>query len=68
MAKEFRVITCNLLKEGLEKIKKEEVDLLIVDILMPNIDGYEFIEYLKKDSQYRSYSIYFSNSKRNDRR
>ena len=48
-AKKFRVITCQSAEEGLEKIKKEEVDLLIVDILMPNIDGYEFIRYLREE-------------------
>ena len=68
MAKEFNIITCNSGKEALRRVKKEKIDLLIVDILMRDMDGYEFVENLKNDSQLGHYSIYFSDSKRNDRR
>ena len=51
MAKQFNIITCNSGKEALKKVKKEKIDLLIVDILMCDMDGYEFVNHLKNDSQ-----------------
>ena len=39
MAKEFNIITCNSGKEALRRVKKEKIDLLIVDILMYVIDN-----------------------------
>ena len=51
MAKQFNIITCNSGKEALKKVKKEKIDLLIVDILMCGMDGYEFVNHLKNDSQ-----------------
>ena len=49
-AKKFKVITCQSAEEALQKIKKEKIYLLVVDILMPNIDGYEFIRYLREEN------------------
>ncbi len=40
----FTVITASDGKEALEIMDKETVDMVIVDIMMPNIDGYEFTE------------------------
>ena len=51
MAKEFNIITCNSGKQALEKIKEERIDLLVVDILMCDMNGYEFINHLRSDSQ-----------------
>ena len=62
-AKEFRVITCRSAKEGLERIKRDKVDLLIIDILMPTVNGYEFIEYLKRDSEIANIPFIFLTAK-----
>lgn len=35
---------------GLEKIKEKKPDLLILDILLPGINGYEVMERLKKEN------------------
>ncbi len=37
-------------EEGLEKFKSESPDMVIVDILMPKMDGYTFVRKLKKVS------------------
>ncbi len=35
-------------KEALEVMDKEHVDLVLLDIMMPNIDGYEFTQILRR--------------------
>jgi len=36
-------------EEGLEKAKTEKPDLILLDLILPTIDGYEVLERLKKD-------------------
>ncbi|MEM8526119.1 MAG: LytTR family DNA-binding domain-containing protein [Bacteroidota bacterium] len=54
---------CNLATEALEFLKKEEVDLLFLDINMPKIKGLEFLRILKKKplviitSAYEEYAL-----------
>lgn len=43
----FEVITAFDGDEGLEKTKTEKPDLIILDIMMPMIDGYTFVRELK---------------------
>ncbi|MDD5218068.1 MAG: response regulator [Candidatus Omnitrophica bacterium] len=49
-ANDFKVITALDGKEGLEKVKKERPDLILLDIMMPEMDGYDFLRELKKIS------------------
>ncbi len=46
---EFTVYTAESPQEGLEIIKKENIAVLITDFKMPNINGLEFVEMIKKD-------------------
>jgi len=39
-AKNYEIICCNNGESALEEIKKEKPDLLILDVMMPKIDGY----------------------------
>jgi len=36
-------------KEGLEALKQVSPDIILLDILMPEMDGFEFMEIVKKD-------------------
>lgn len=47
MMKQFKIIICESGKEALNKLRKENVDLLIIDILMSDMNGYEFVRQLK---------------------
>lgn len=40
----FRVVTAFNGKEALEKIKDTSIDLILLDLLMPVMDGREFLE------------------------
>ncbi|MCP3875631.1 MAG: response regulator [Desulfobacteraceae bacterium] len=44
---------------ALETIKEEKPDLILLDIDMPGIDGYEVCRRLKKDNRYKSIPIIF---------
>jgi len=36
-------------EEGLEKLKKEKCDLILLDLILPGIDGFEVLSVLKRD-------------------
>jgi signal transduction histidine kinase/DNA-binding response OmpR family regulator/ligand-binding sensor domain-containing protein len=46
---EYRVIEASDGKEALEKVNEEQVDLVISDIMMPEMDGLELVKELRQD-------------------
>jgi DNA-binding response OmpR family regulator len=44
-------------QEALEKARKEKPDLIILDIMLPKIDGYKVCRILKFDDNYRKIPI-----------
>lgn len=44
-------------ESGLAKIQKEKPDLILLDIILPGMDGYEFLEKLKADKELSSISV-----------
>lgn len=47
----FTVSTATNGKEGIKLAKKAKPDLILLDILMPNMDGFEVLERLKEDKE-----------------
>jgi two-component system, chemotaxis family, chemotaxis protein CheY len=43
--------------DALEKLPTEKIDLVITDLNMPNMDGYEFIKTLRESDQYRELPV-----------
>lgn len=41
---------CNTGKEGLAKLKEKEYQLVILDVMMPGMDGFETLERIRKES------------------
>lgn len=46
-------------KEGLEKNKEEKPDLILLDIILPDIDGFELIRQFKEDPVTSSIPVIF---------
>jgi two-component system, chemotaxis family, chemotaxis protein CheY len=53
----FRVITACDGMDALEKLPNAQVDLVITDLNMPNMDGYEFIRTLRDNEQYANLPV-----------
>lgn len=47
----YEVITALSGGEGLKKAREEKPDLVLLDIIMPDIDGFQVCQQLKKDPQ-----------------
>ena len=45
----YEVVTAKDGIEALDKLKEESMDMIISDILMPRMDGYQFCRECKKD-------------------
>lgn len=59
----YDVIIANDGREGLERAKNEKPDLIVSDIMMPNVDGYDFCRQLKEDPNLRSIPFIFLTAK-----
>jgi two-component system chemotaxis response regulator CheY len=53
----FQVITAVDGSDGLEKLYTNSCDLVLTDINMSNMDGYEFIRRVRSDGKYSSLPI-----------
>ncbi len=53
----YQVLTAINGQLGLELAKKEKPDLVVLDILMPKMDGYEVIKRMKEDARIRKIPI-----------
>jgi len=53
----FKVIVATDGLEGLEMAKKKKPDIILLDILMPKMDGFEVLENLKKDKSLASIPV-----------
>jgi len=58
-AKGFEVLQAKNGKEALEWLdrKASEIKLIILDIVMPEMDGFEFMEVVRKKEQYKNIPI-----------
>ena len=56
-AEGFDVVTASDGVEALDKIRKEKPHLIILDIMLPKLDGYKVCRILKFDKKYRSIPI-----------
>ncbi|MDQ1317117.1 MAG: two-component system, OmpR family, alkaline phosphatase synthesis response regulator PhoP [Candidatus Poribacteria bacterium] len=56
-ARNFDVITASDGLEGLAKVRTEHPDLILLDIMMPVMDGYEVCTKLRKDKDMKNIPV-----------
>jgi len=56
-AEGFHVIDSGDGEDGLEKARKHQPDLMVLDLMLPKLDGYKVCRALKYDERYRSMPI-----------
>ena len=55
--KGFNVIGANGGVEGLEAVRRERPDLVLLDLMMPEMDGWEVYQQIKADSELREIPV-----------
>jgi len=62
----YEVLSANDGEEGLEKAKSENPDLILLDVMMPKMDGYMVCSSLKNDEQFKKIPIILFTGKAQD--
>ena len=57
ISEKFEIATAHSGESAIEKTHKLKPDLIILDLVMPGINGYEVCRRLKKDRRYRNIPI-----------
>lgn len=65
-AEGFEVITANNGELAIEKAKQEKPDLIVLDIMMPVLDGYETCRRLKRESETKNIPVVLLTAKGRD--
>lgn len=58
-SEEFQVQVASNAKEAWELLQKDTPDLIISDIMMPQVDGYQFLQKLREDSRFKALPVIF---------
>lgn len=59
----FSVQVASNAREGWELVQQNTPDLVISDIMMPQVDGYQFLKQLRDDPRFRSLPVIFLTAK-----
>jgi two-component system alkaline phosphatase synthesis response regulator PhoP len=62
----YEVVTAFDGKEALEKVQKECPDLVVLDVMMPYMDGFEVLQTLRKNSLTRELPVIMLTAKTTD--
>jgi CheY-like chemotaxis protein len=62
-ANHYEVITAGDGQEGFEKARQENPDLIILDVMLPKMNGYKVCQLLKADPKYRTIPVIISSGR-----
>ena len=62
----YSVVTAFDGKEGLEKVRSEKPNLVVLDVMMPYMDGFEVLQNLKKNPSTRDIPVIMLTAKAQD--
>lgn len=63
----YNVVTAYDGKEGLEKVKAEKPDLIVLDVMMPYMDGFEVLKNLRRESDTEAIPVIMLTAKAQDK-
>lgn len=63
----YQVVTAYDGKEGLEKIKAEKPNLVVLDVMMPYMDGFEVLKSLRREPEFESLPVIMLTAKAQDK-
>ncbi|MBE9102124.1 response regulator [Vacuolonema iberomarrocanum] len=55
----FDVLVASNAKEGWDKLEQAMPDLVISDIMMPQVDGYQFLQQMREDDRFETLPVIF---------
>lgn len=55
----FQVQTASNAKDGWDMLQRSQPDLVITDIMMPQVDGYEFLKQMREDVRFKALPVVF---------
>jgi DNA-binding response OmpR family regulator len=62
----FETITANDLEQASKHIQKEKVDLIICDIMLPHLGGFELVDRIKDDPERKNIPVIILTGMEND--
>jgi two-component system, OmpR family, alkaline phosphatase synthesis response regulator PhoP len=62
----YEVVTANDGKEALSKVESEKPDLLVLDVMMPYMDGFEVLQSLRRNPETRDIPVIMLTAKAQD--
>ncbi|HVF11101.1 MAG TPA: response regulator [Abditibacteriaceae bacterium] len=63
----FEVVTAGNGREALEKVAADQPDLIVLDVMMPEMDGFEALKKLKEDPETASIPVIMLTAKAQDK-
>jgi two-component system, OmpR family, alkaline phosphatase synthesis response regulator PhoP len=63
----YKVVTAYDGKDGLEKVKAEKPDLMVLDVMMPYMDGIEVLKNLRRDPATETLPVIMLTAKAQDK-
>lgn len=62
----YEVVTANDGKEALQKVQEENPDLVVLDVMMPYMDGFEVLQNLRRNPSTRDIPVIMLTAKAQD--
>ena len=63
----YQVVTAYDGKEGLEKVKSEKPDMVVLDVMMPYMDGFEVLKHIRRDPATEALPVIMLTAKAQDK-
>ncbi|MBV6457268.1 MAG: Alkaline phosphatase synthesis transcriptional regulatory protein PhoP [Fimbriimonadaceae bacterium] len=63
----YTVVTAYDGKEGLEKIRAEKPNLVVLDVMMPYMDGFEVLKTLRREPEFEALPVIMLTAKAQDK-